>query len=95
MIGYAILSMVTPAFFQMDMRGAEITPLGGLHPVMTAVMSLFIVLSIGFGGFLLTKPFRIYSFITIGLLIVFGFLTGLQASKLQPGLATPWMGLTD
>jgi hypothetical protein len=95
MAGYAILSMVTPSFFQMDMRGAQITPLGSLHPIMTAVMSLFILLSMGFGAFLLSKQFRLYSFITIILLLVFGFITGLQAPQLTTGQPTPLMGFTE
>jgi hypothetical protein len=92
---YAVLSMITPSIFQMDMRGAEITPMGSLHPVMTAVMSLFILLSMGFGAFLLSKRFRLYSFITIILLLVFGFITGMQAPKLTAGQATSYMGLTE
>jgi hypothetical protein len=95
MVCYAILSMVTPLFFQMDMRGDEITPLGSMHPPMTAIMSLFILLSIGFGGFLLKRAFRIYSFITIIILIVFGFLTSMQVPRLEAGQPTPWMGFTE
>ena len=95
MLGYAVISVVTPLFFQMDMRGAEVTPLGSLHPPMTAVMSLFVLLSIGFGAFLLGRRFRIYSFTTIVILIVFGALTSLQAPQLAAGLSTPWMGFTE
>jgi hypothetical protein len=94
-VGYAILSMVTPSFFQMDMRGAEITPLGSLHPPMTAVMSLFILLSMGFGAFLLDRRFRFYSLATIIILLVFGVLTSIQAPKLVAGQPTPWMGFTE
>jgi len=95
MLVYAILSMVTPAFFQMDMRGAEVTPRGGLHGPMTAVMSLFILLSMGFGAFLRGKRFRFYSFATIVILIGFGIATSLQVPRLEAGLPTPWMGLTE
>jgi hypothetical protein len=95
MLVYAILSMVTPSFFQMDMRGAQITPTGSLHPIMTAVMSLFILLSMGFGAFLLSMRFRLYSFITIILLLGFGFITGLQAPQLTLGQPTPLMGFTE
>jgi hypothetical protein len=95
MLGYAVLSMITPLFFQMDMRGAQITPLGSLHPPMTVVMSVFILLSIGFGGNLLGKGFRIYSFVTIASLLVFGGLTALQAPQLGAGQSTPWMGFTE
>jgi len=95
MVGYAALSLVTPLFFQMDMRGAEATSRGSLHGPMTAVMSLFILLSMGFGAFLLGRRFKLYSFATIGIVIVFGVLTGLQAPRLGAGQSTPWMGLTE
>jgi hypothetical protein len=94
-MAYAILSMITPAFYQMDMRGTEMTSRGSLHGPMTAVMSLFILLSMGFGAFLLGKRFRVYSFITIAILILFGILTSLQAPQLEAGQSTPWMGLTE
>jgi hypothetical protein len=95
MVGYAVLSMITPLFFQMDMRGAEVTPRGSLHGPMTAVMSLFILLSMGFGAFLLGRWFRFYSFATIVILLIFGALTGFQAPQLAAGQPTPWMGLTE
>jgi hypothetical protein len=95
MFGYAVLSMVTPLFFQMDMRGAEITTRGSLHGPMTAVMSLFILLSMGFGAFLLTRRFRLYSFATIVVVIMFGILTGLQIPQLEAGQPTTWMGFTE
>ena len=95
MIGYAVLSMITPLFFQMDMRGAEVTLRGSLHGLMTAVMSLFILLSMGFGAFLVERWFRFYSFATIVIVLTFGVLTGLQAPQLEAGQSTPWMGLTE
>ena len=95
MLGYAVASMITPSFFQMDMRGAQITPRGGLHGPMTAVMSLFIVLSMGFGAFLVGGWFRSYSLATIVILLSFGILTVLQAPQLEAGQSTPWMGLTE
>jgi hypothetical protein len=95
MTGYATLSMVTPAFFQMDMRGTEVTPLGSLHPHMTVVMSLFILLTIGFGAFLFRKRFRLYSLLSIIILIVFGVLTSAQVPQLASGQPTTWMGLTE
>jgi hypothetical protein len=95
MVGYAILSMITPSIFQMDMRGAEMTPRGSLHGPMTAVMSLFILLSMGFGAFLLGRRFRFYSFATMIILLIFGVLTSLQVPRLAAGQSTPWMGLTE
>lgn len=93
--GYAALSLVTPLFFQMDMRGTEATPNGSLHPLMTLVMSAFILLSMGFGANLLGRRFRVYSIATIITVLVFGIVTGLQAPQLAAGQPTPWMGLTE
>jgi hypothetical protein len=95
MIGYAVLSMVTPSIFQMDMRGAEPTPRGSFHGPMSGVMSLFILLSMGFGAFLDGRRFRFYSFATIAIVVVFGVVTGLQIPRLEAGEPTPWMGLTE
>jgi hypothetical protein len=95
MVGYAVFSMITPLFFQMDMRGAQITPRGSLHGPMTAAMSVFILLSMGFGAYLIGRRFRLYSFATIVIVITFGVLTGLQAPRLEAGQSTPWMGLTE
>lgn len=92
---YAIGSMITPMYFQMDLRGAPVTQLGSLHPLMTAIMSVFILLSIGLGGFMLEKWFKVYSFATIAILLAFGVITSLQAPALEAGLVTPWMGLTE
>jgi hypothetical protein len=95
MVVYAVLSMVTPSFFQMDMRAAAVTPRGGLHGPMTAVMSLFILLSMGFGAFLFGKRFRFYSFATIVIVVAFGILTSLQIPELAAGEPTPGIGLTE
>jgi hypothetical protein len=95
MVGYAVFSMMTPLYFQMDMRGAEVTPRGSLHGPMTAVMSLFILLSMGFGAFLVGRWFRFYSFATIVIVLTFGVLTGLQVPQLEARQSTPWMGLTE
>jgi len=95
MFGYAVLSMVTPFFFPMDMRGAELTTRGSLYNPLTAVMSLFILLSMGFGAFLHDRRFRFYSFTTIVVVILFGVLTGLQIPQLEAGQPTRWMGFTE
>ena len=95
MMVIAFLSLVTPLFFQMDMREAEVTLRGSLHPLMTAVMSLFILLSIGFGAFLSGKYFRLYSFTTIIIMLLFGAITASQAPHLVTGEPTPWMGFTE
>lgn len=94
-VRYTALSMITPLFFQMDMRGTQVTPRGRVHGLMTAVMSVFILLSMGFGSFLTGRRFRFYSFATFVIVLTFGVLTALQAPRLEAGQPTPWMGLTE
>jgi hypothetical protein len=48
-----------------------------LHLVWAAVTSLFFILEIGFGAAALGKRFRIYSFVTMAILVVFGALLSL------------------
>lgn len=62
---------------------------------MTAVMSLFILLSIGSGAFLAGKWFMTYSFATIIVVIIFGLMTVNQVPDLEAGPDTPWMGLKE
>src|SRR5215204_2602522 len=66
-----------------------------MHVPLTAVMSLFVLLAVGFGATLLGERFRYYSHATMAILIVFGVLTNLQAGKMVADEPTPWMGLTE
>ena len=66
-----------------------------MHAPMTAVMSLFMLLAIGFGATLMGKRFRYYSYATIAILVVFGVVTSLQAGKMVADEPTPWMGLWE
>jgi hypothetical protein len=99
LLGYAAFGMVGGWFTPMNTREALAAGERGLrnamHVPMTAVMSLFMVLAMGFGATLLGKRFRYYSYTTIAILIVFGVLTSLQAGKMVADEPTPLMGLTE
>jgi Protein of unknown function (DUF998) len=99
LLGYAAFGMVGGWFTPMNTREALAAGERGLrnamHIPMTAVMSLFMLLAMGFGATLLGKRFRYYSYATIALLVVFGVLTSLQAGKMVANEPTPWMGLTE
>src|SRR5215210_2177968 len=59
LVGYAVTGMVTGVFFPMNTREALAAGEGGLrhamHPPGTAVMSLFLLLAMGFGAPLLGR----------------------------------------
>jgi hypothetical protein len=99
LLGYAAFGMAGGAVFPMKPREAlaagEGTLRNTMHIPATMVMSLFILLAMGFGATLLGKRFRYYSYATIAILIVFGVLTSLQAGKMVADELTPWMGLTE
>src|SRR5215211_5348021 len=99
LLGYAVTGMVTGVFFPMSTREAlaagEGTLRNAMHPVGTAVMSLFLVLAMVFGSTLLGRRFRYYSYATIVTLVVFGVLTSLQAGQMVANQPTPWMGIEE
>jgi len=97
--GYAGVGLVAGIAFPMNTRIALAAGEAGLrnamHPVGTAVMSLILLLAMGFGATLLGRRFRYYTYITIGALLVFGILTSLQAGDMVHNLPTPWMGIEE
>jgi hypothetical protein len=92
---YAIFSFLGGTVFQMDVRGTEATPRGALHLLATAVMVLFMLLSMGFGASLLGMRFRLYSIGSLLTVVVFAGLTFLYAPKIAANQPTPWLGLIE
>jgi hypothetical protein len=97
-LAYASLGLLWP-FAAMQQR--EVLAAGGgtlgdtLHVVLGAVTVFLMFLAIGFGAAAFGKRFRMYSIVTIVVLLVFGGLTFLEAPRLQANLATPWIGLWE
>lgn len=96
---YAVAGAVTGVLFPMSTREALAAGEGGfrnaMHPVGTMVMSLFLLVGMGFGATLFGRAFRYYTVITIIALILFGTLTSLQAGQMTANLPTPWMGIEE
>jgi hypothetical protein len=97
--GFAVLGFVTGVIFPMPTREVAAAGEGTLRNTMhipgTAVMSLFLVLAMGFGATLLGKRFRNYSYGTILAVLVFGVLTSLQAPQITANQPTPWGGIYE
>jgi hypothetical protein len=97
-LAFASLGLLWP-FAQMHQR--EVLAAGGgtpsdtLHLVLGAVTVLLMFLAIGFGATAFGKRFRLYSIVTIVVLLVFGGLTFTEAPRLQMNLPTPWIGLWE
>jgi hypothetical protein len=99
LIGYAAFGFAGGVLFPMKPREAlaagEGTLRNTMHIPATVVMSLFIVLAVGFGSTLLGKRLRYYSYATIAILLVFGALTSSQAGRITTNEPTPWAGIEE
>jgi hypothetical protein len=92
LLGIVVLGVLWPP---MHLRGSVPTLTDTLHVVFASVVSLLILLAIGFGATVAGKGFRRYSIATIGLLLVFGTLSFLDAPRIAAGLPTPWVGVLE
>ena len=66
-----------------------------LHLVWAAITGVFFVLIVGFGAAALGKRFRIYSIVTILVVLACGAVTGTYASQIQADLPTPGVGVWE
>jgi hypothetical protein len=94
LIAYAAIGLTGPTLFEMHPRGtAGVSDLP--HIVLTMVISMFVLIAIGSGAFGSDRRFRMYSMVTIGIVIAFGALTGFAGRNMAAGLPTPGFGLLE
>jgi hypothetical protein len=95
-IVHAVIGIFWPPMHQREVLAAGgSTTSDTLHIVWTMITVPFFILEIAFGAAALGKGFRLYSIVTMVLLIAFGALTGMDASAMQANLPTPWMGVWE
>ena len=66
-----------------------------LHLTLGAVTVLLMLLAIGFGASAFGRAFRVYSIVTLVVLVVFGALTGLAAPGIAANQPTPLIGVWE
>jgi len=79
----------------MHVRGSVTTLTDTLHVVWAGIISLLILLSIGFGAGAFGRRFRIYSIATIAVLLVSGTLTSLYGPRIAANQPTPGVGIFE
>jgi hypothetical protein len=88
-------------FFWPPMHQRQVLAAGGgtlsdtLHIAFTVVTVPLMILIIGFGAAALQRPFKIFSNMTLGLLITFGILTAIDSPHISSNLPTPWIGIWE
>jgi hypothetical protein len=97
LIGCGALGFTGP-FFSMSERGAIAGSMAFndlMHIILTAALVLSIIAAMVLAATAFGTRFRLYSIATLGVMVVGGTLTALQAPQLAVGEPTPWMGLTE
>lgn len=94
LIGFGIVGFAT-SFFPMHLRGAETTFTDIMHIIFTCVTMLLILSFIGFGAAAFEKGFRLYSIVTILIIILFGVWAGIDGPRVMAQLPTPWIGIKE
>ena len=95
LVGYGIMGFVGLLVFPMHLRGTEKTITDTMHIIITCVIVLLILLSIGFGSVTDGKPFLIYSIATIVVLLLFGIFAGMDGPRVDVQLPTPLLGIKE
>jgi hypothetical protein len=65
------------------------------HIILTGVLVLLTLPSMGFGALALGKRFRIYSFVTLLTMVVTGVVSAPYGARLAAGQPTPGFGVTE
>jgi hypothetical protein len=94
-----ILGYVGWPFAPMHQR--EVLAAGGgtvsdtMHLVLSGVNTVLFFLMLALGAMALGRNFRLYSFATIGLMVVFGTLMGMEMADVGDNEPTPWLGIWE
>ena len=95
----AIVGLVAWPFAPMHQR--EVLAAGGgtfsdtLHIVLGLVDTVLFTSAIVIGACAWRGGFRVYSIVTMVVLLVSGALTGMQGPRIDDNLSTPWLGVTE
>lgn len=99
--GVLFMAIGVIGFFWPPMHQREVIAAGGgtlsdtLHIAFTFITVPLMMLAMGYGAAVFGKRFRFYSIASLVLMFAFGMLTGLDSSKLEANLPTPWMGVWE
>ena len=79
----------------MHMRGTQFTDSDTMHIAFAVSAVVLMTCFIGFGASALGRGFRIYSGVTLALIILAGAVVSTQIPAIAANQATPWMGLVE
>lgn len=95
LVTLGILGCFGVPFFPMHVREAEETLTDTLHVAQLAVAAPLLFVIIGFGAAALGRQYRLYSAVTVLVMIAFGAWAGRYGANVANDLATPWVGIIE
>jgi hypothetical protein len=90
--GMGAFSLWAVPFASMQMRGEEQGP---AHVIAGGVAVLMLLSAIGLSAAALGGRFRLYSILSIAIMLGFGAWSGIDGPLVAEGLATPWLGIKE
>ena len=95
LIAYAAMGFLGPTLFEMSQRGIANPDTQGPHMILTSALVTSTLLAIAFSAAALGRSFRIYSIVTLLVVIVFGALAVPYGARLATGKPTPGFGIIE
>jgi hypothetical membrane protein len=95
LVGLGVLALTVGQFVPMRPRGTGQGLTGALHLVEGAVAVLILVAAMVLAATALGRCFRLYTITTIVLMLAFAAWSGMEAPRIEAGLATPWVGVKE
>lgn len=95
LVALGVMALAVGQFVPMRPRGTEQGLTGLLHLLEGGVAVIMIVAAIGFAASASGRYFRAYSVVTIAVVLAFGAWSGMDAPRVEAGLATPWLGVKE
>ena len=94
LIALGILDLMGP-LFSLNLNETVGSLTNTIHIIVTALTVLCILLILGFGATTNGKWFRLYSIVTLLIVIVTGALTFMEIPRIAAQLPTPWLGVRE
>lgn len=101
LFGWSVIAQAAIGPFWPPMHLREVIARGGgdisdrLHIAFTFAWGLLAMAGMVLLALQLRSRFALYTWISMGVMVVTGFLTGSAAKNIEAGLPTPWMGLVE
>jgi hypothetical protein len=89
------MALTVGQFAAMRLRGTEQGFAGVIHLLEGMLAMLMIFTAMGIAATAFGTRFRVYTIATIVLALGFGAWAGLDARRIEHGLATPWVGVKE